>query len=175
MKIANADSARLERQKMLLDYLLPGKRTAEARARRKPAAETSAENGIMGQDELILSINARAKAKLPQEQQYLRDENGNIRMIQDELAQRRAEQRGYMNGAVSAALRGNGIEIADGERYEITVDASYTVRVSGDSAEKAERIASALNSALVDPNDKMAKSYNTASLGRLPPQTDCRI
>lgn len=167
MKIANVDSARLERQKMLLDYLLPGKRAAEERAWHRPEAGTSAASGMMGQDELILSINARAKAKLPQEQQYLRDENGNIRTIQDELAQRRAQQRGYMNKAVSTALRAGGIEIADGERYEITVDASYTVRVSGDNAEKAERIASALNSALVDPSDKMAKSYNTASLGRL--------
>jgi hypothetical protein len=121
----------------------------------------------MGQDELILSINARARSQLPQEQQYLRDENGNIRMLHIELAQRRVKQRDYMNKAVSDALRANGISIADGENYEISVDAGYTVRVSGDNAEKAERIASALNSALVDPNDKMAKSYNTASLSRL--------
>jgi hypothetical protein len=121
----------------------------------------------VGQDELILSINARARSQLPQEQQYLRDENGNIRMLHIELAQRRVEQRNYMNKAVSDALRVNGIAITDGENYEISVDASYTVRVSGDNEEKAERIASALNSALVNPSDKMAKSYNTTSLSRL--------
>jgi hypothetical protein len=170
MKIGDVNNYRVEQQKRLLDYMFANGNKHADRPKHKlldviGAAKSAKSVAI--QDELIISINARAMAKLPQEQQYLRDENGNIRMGQIEDAQRRIEQRDYMNNAVETALREKGLSIAAGENYEISVDASYTFRVSGENAEKAELIASALNAAQVNPEDKMAKSYNTTSLARL--------
>ncbi|MDR1193847.1 MAG: DUF4885 domain-containing protein [Peptococcaceae bacterium] len=167
MNISNMNDYLFQQRKALLDSMLPQKRAGARTGRVKVNDLGPAARAPVIRDEVVLSVNARVQSSLPREQQYLRDENGNIRMIQIELAQRRIQQRDYMNDAVAGALRENGIEIVAGENFEISVDSSYRFNVSGENAGKAEQIANALNAARVDPNDGMAKAWNTTSLGRL--------
>jgi hypothetical protein len=167
MNISSASNYLLQQRKNLIDYMLPQKETGTRSVCIKDENVDTVVSAPMGMDEVILMINAGIQSRLPREQQYLRDENGNIRMHQIEITERRIRQRDYINDVVARVLRENGIEIFDGENFEISIDSSFAFSVFGENTRKAERIADALNSARVSPDDEMAKAWNTTSLGRL--------